>query len=306
MSDRDMLNDANTSANTDLQRLSEADDFDVAEGYPDIRGWDVKTPDGQPLGKVKDLIVSIAEMRVRYVDVEVDRAMRDSATTDEDGRALLPIGSVELDDANDDVVVTGLGGDLSSYPRYAGTEITHGYETTLRDRLRSGGAAATGAAAAATAMPGSREFYDHDQFEDQNAFAKRRPARTAQGAQGEQALTLSEEQLALGKRQVQQGEVTLRKTVETEHVEEQVPLVHEEVTVERRPLSGADATNAQIGDNQEISVPVMREEAVVSKQARVREEIIVRKQAVTETKTVEADLKRERLDVDGLDSTDRR
>ena len=289
MADSDM-----TNANSDLQRLNDVDDFDVADGYPDIRGWKVKTPDGQTFGEVDDLVVSISEMRVRYVDVDVDHSFRDAfgnAGTQagvEEGHALIPIGAVELDDTNDDVIATGLG-DLSAYPRYAGRDISRDYEASLRDRL---GAGAVGAAGS-----GSGNFYDHDAFEDQRAYAKRRSA----GSMDEpdrQRLTLSEEQLEVGKRQVQAGEVDVRKTVETEHVQQQVPLVREEVTIERRPLSGAEASNATIGDDEEIRIPVMREEAVVSKRAVAREEIIIRKQQRTENQTVEADVRRERVDID--------
>ena len=115
----------------------------------------------------------------------------------------------------------------------------------------------------------------------------------------ERRLTLAEEQLAVGKRTVQEGEVALRKHVDTRHVEEQVELVREEVTVERRPLS-ADAANANISDigEEEIRVPVMREEAVVEKRTVPIEEVVVRKEAVADTQKVAADLRKETLDVD--------
>jgi uncharacterized protein (TIGR02271 family) len=115
----------------------------------------------------------------------------------------------------------------------------------------------------------------------------------------ERRLTLAEEQLAVGKRTVQEGEVALRKHVDTRHVEEQVELVREEVTVERRPIS-ADAANANVSDigEAEIRVPVMREEAVVEKRTVPIEEVVVRKEARTDTETVRADLRKETLDVD--------
>ncbi|HKH91172.1 MAG TPA: YsnF/AvaK domain-containing protein, partial [Gemmatimonadaceae bacterium] len=115
----------------------------------------------------------------------------------------------------------------------------------------------------------------------------------------ERRLTLAEEQLAVGKRTVQEGEVALRKHVDTRHVEEQVELVREEVTVERRPLS-ADPANANISDigEEEIRVPVMREEAVVEKRTVPIEEVVVRKEAVADTQKVAADLRKETLDVD--------
>jgi uncharacterized protein (TIGR02271 family) len=114
----------------------------------------------------------------------------------------------------------------------------------------------------------------------------------------ERRLTLAEEQLAVGKRTVQDGEVALRKHVDTRHVEEQVELVREEVTVERRPISADSATDVREIGEEEIRVPVMREEAVVEKRTVPIEEVVVRKEAVSDTKTVGADLRRETLDVD--------
>ena len=120
----------------------------------------------------------------------------------------------------------------------------------------------------------------------------------------ERRLTLAEEQLAVGKRAVQEGEVSVRKHVDTRHVEEQVELTREEVTIERRSIS-ADS-GAMVGDigEEEIRVPVMREEAVVEKRTVPIEEVVVRKEAVADTQTVSADLRRETLDVDeNVDTT---
>ena len=118
----------------------------------------------------------------------------------------------------------------------------------------------------------------------------------------ERRITLSEEQLAVGKREVQAGEVNLRKTVETQHVQQSVPLTREEVSIERRPLSAADAGNINIGE-ETIRVPLTREEAVVEKRVVGTEEVVVRTREVTENQTVEADLRKERLVTDGLEGT---
>ncbi|MES2523086.1 MAG: YsnF/AvaK domain-containing protein [Gemmatimonadota bacterium] len=115
---------------------------------------------------------------------------------------------------------------------------------------------------------------------------------------GEQRLTLSEEELRVGKRTVQAGEVALHKSVETEHVSETVPLMREEVTIERRAVTGSEAMSGdiQIGED-EIRIPLMAEEAVVDKRVVGTEEVVVRKHQVTENETVEADLRRERLEM---------
>ena len=120
----------------------------------------------------------------------------------------------------------------------------------------------------------------------------------------ERRLTLAEEQLAVGKRTVQEGEVSLRKHVDTRHVEQEVELMREEVSIERRPLSANAATEiTDIGET-EIRVPVMREEAVLEKRTVPIEEVVVRKEAVADTETVRADLRKETLDVDeNVDTT---
>ena len=97
---------------------------------------------------------------------------------------------------------------------------------------------------------------------------------------------------------MQEGEVALRKHVDTRHVEQQVELMREEVSVERRPLSADSATGETDIGEAEIRVPVMREEAVVEKRTVPIEEVVVRKEAASDSQTVQADLRKETLAVD--------
>ena len=314
-------------ANSHLGRLNDLDEFKVADGYPDIRGWEVRTGDGHKLGKVGDLVVDTQAMRVRYLDVELDRSVsqlaRDAATPgDQEGHTLLPIGNVQLDDKNDDVVVNGYTLEqVAGLPRYGGQTITSDYERTLVDRHRNrtgvgagGAVAGVGAAVAHAAgkvkdaVTGDHHSYEHDDYDDQRLYAPRRQQGLAgsvggnvdvAGRQGEQRLTLAEEQLAVGKRETSAGEVELRKTVETERVQEQVQLRHDEVTVERRPVTDASQVSSQptIGED-EIRIPVMEEQLVVQKRMVPREEIIVRKNRVVENQTIEDTVRRERVDID--------
>ncbi len=113
----------------------------------------------------------------------------------------------------------------------------------------------------------------------------------------EARLTLSEEELAVGKRQVEAGEVGLRKTVETEHVAQSVPVTRDEVTIERRPITDAHLGDARISE-EEIRVPVSREEVVAEKRVVPKEELVVRKHTVQGEQYVEADLRHERVEVD--------
>ena len=123
----------------------------------------------------------------------------------------------------------------------------------------------------------------------------------AHGVSQEEAmrLVLSEEELAIGKRQVAAGEVGVHKTVETRHVHEEVPLRHDEVEIERRPITdGYSAAGATIGQNEDIRVPLRAEEAVVEKRVVPKEEIVVRTREVVETEMVDTELRREHAEVD--------
>ena len=110
-------------------------------------------------------------------------------------------------------------------------------------------------------------------------------------------LTRSAEELRIGKRPVPAGEVEINKRVETERVREPIARQREEVDIERRPVSGSEAYGrAYIGEDQ-IRVPITEEEVVVEKRPVVKEEIVVSKHQVEERDTVEADVRKERIDV---------
>ena len=295
-----MRNDSTQSSTAagGLVRLQDMHGFKVADGDIDPRGWDVKAADGTRVGEVDSLIVDQSAMLVRYLDVKLDRK---ALSLSDERHVLVPIGGARLDDARDDVLLGSMSAtDLAALPPYThGQQLTRDHETSVRrgfDRSFTG-AGAAGVAAGASA---SREFYDHDHYDQNRFFGTRRAGR-----ENQQYLTRSEEELEVGKRQVRAGEVEVRKHVETEHVRETVPVTREDVTIERRPLSGSEAGNVEIGE-QSITVPLMAEEAVAEKHAVAKEEVVVKKQAVTESQTVEADLRKERIDVDrGTDATRR-
>ena len=112
----------------------------------------------------------------------------------------------------------------------------------------------------------------------------------------------SEEELRAGTREREAGSVKVRKRVRTDRERVEVPVRHEEVSVERVPVSG-EATEAQIGED-EVSVPVTEEEVVVDKRAVAKEEVRLRKDVVEGTEVVEEDVRREEIDVE--DDTTRR
>ena len=256
--------------------LSRHQNAQFPDSMADVRGFEVRTRDtDEKIGKVDDLIVA-ADGRIRYLDVDLGGFFNTK-------HVALPVGAAQVDRANDIVWVLGLTKDqIKDMPDYDGdaASITSDYESGVRSSFASG----------ATGRTSDTDLYDQGRF-----YAERGGEAAREGR-----LILSEEQLNVGKRQVQAGEVGIRKQVETEHVTEEVSLMHEEVTVERRPITDRNAAaNAQIKE-EEIRVPLMAEEAVVEKRTVPVEEVTLRKQQVADTKTVEADLKRERLDESGL------
>src|SRR5215212_4275152 len=112
----------------------------------------------------------------------------------------------------------------------------------------------------------------------------------------------TEEELAAGTREREAGQLKVRKRVRTDREQIEVPTRHEEVSVERVPVSG-EATEAQIGED-EVVVPVTEEEVVVGKRAVAKEEVRIRKDVVEDTEVVEEDVRREEIDIE--DETKRR
>lgn len=110
-------------------------------------------------------------------------------------------------------------------------------------------------------------------------------------------MQLSEEQLRVGKREVEAGGVRLRKIVRTEMVNQPVELRREEVVIERVPASEAAGAEASF-DEEEVYIPLRREEAVVEKEAHVREEVRARKESQTDTQQVTERVRREDVEVE--------
>jgi uncharacterized protein (TIGR02271 family) len=112
-----------------------------------------------------------------------------------------------------------------------------------------------------------------------------------------------EEELRAGTRERETGGVRVRKKVRTGRERLAVPKKREEVHAERLPVEDREASEVQITDD-EIRVPVIEEEIVVEKRPVVKEEIRLRKEVVEDEEVVEEDVRREEVDID--DHTERR
>lgn len=119
--------------------------------------------------------------------------------------------------------------------------------------------------------------------------------------EGDYVLPIVEEELNVGKRTVERGRMRIYTRMTETPVEEQVSLRSEHVNVERRPVDRA-VTDADMAAMKEgtIEMTEMAEEVVVSKRARVIEEVVVRKEATEHTETVRDTVRRTDVDVEQL------
>jgi uncharacterized protein (TIGR02271 family) len=123
-------------------------------------------------------------------------------------------------------------------------------------------------------------------------------------ANGGEAIPIVEEQLRVGKREVRRGGVRVRSHNYEKPVEANVQLHEEHATVERRAVDRA-ATEEDVAAG-EVSLEARNtaEEAVVAKEARVVEEVVVGKEASDRTETISDSVRRTNVDVEDLTDQD--
>jgi uncharacterized protein (TIGR02271 family) len=116
--------------------------------------------------------------------------------------------------------------------------------------------------------------------------------------QEEMTIPVVEEDLSIGKREVERGHVRIYSRVKEQPIEEAVRLREEKVTVERRPAD-RPATEADFAAaaKEVIEVTETAEESVVSKRARVVEEVVVHKEVTERTETVRGTARHTDVDV---------
>jgi photosynthetic reaction center H subunit len=170
-------------ASEDMDRvvpLGQMDDFTVAKGDPDVRGWEVLASDGRKIGEVDELLVDARAMKVRYLDVDLEDAVAGSAA---DRHVLIPVGYARLDRERDCVRVDALASeDLAALPRYDQGPLRRDFEASVRDRFHGGGGSVGEAAvsrdaprrgdAAAESGAGhpDDDFYAGSAFDDQRFY----------------------------------------------------------------------------------------------------------------------------------------
>ena len=126
----------------------------------------------------------------------------------------------------------------------------------------------------------------------------------------ESRVPLIEERLNVDKRtSTEEATITKEPVTETKTVE--VPVTHEEITIEKRPLSksntsSAETAEAPVDSKTEIKIPLKKEVVEVTKQPYVKEEVVVKKKPVTETRQVNEQVRSEKISNNSNSSNDGR
>ncbi|CAN5660771.1 hypothetical protein BH23GEM3_BH23GEM3_26370 [soil metagenome] len=111
--------------------LRDAKDFKLSKGDPDLRGWNVFGADGERVGKVADLLVDPAAMKIRYLNVDV---LDDLFKLKEDRHVLIPTEAVDLRERGQDIWVRNLSAaDVARLPAYTGGSVDPAIEGTIHD-----------------------------------------------------------------------------------------------------------------------------------------------------------------------------
>jgi photosynthetic reaction center H subunit len=162
-----------------IASLSALDDYEIADGYPDIRGWDVRDSAGRSIGYVYDVLVDLEAMRVRYLDVELESQF---AGSDADPRVLIPLENVGLDGRSDQVLLRGVDvADLHALVPYARRGVTRERKVELpRPSAAADTVTQSPAAFADTELDREHHFDDERLFARDDVEVERRAVEPAE------------------------------------------------------------------------------------------------------------------------------
>jgi photosynthetic reaction center H subunit len=148
----------------EYRRLEElgGSDYEIADGEPHIKGWDIKDSLGAKLGKVHELLFNPASRKVRYLIADLEGKVFGR----EDRRVLIPIGLAELHTTDDDVYLPHVTlAQLAAAPDYHKHILSVEDEIALRrsygDELIS------------TDTYDEKTFYEHDHYNERNFYGRR-------------------------------------------------------------------------------------------------------------------------------------
>lgn len=260
-----------------------------------------------------------------------------STAYDSDGDKIGKVGNIYYDDATDQpkwlTVNTGLFGTNETFVPVQGADVAGDGRVTLtydkgmvKDApnvsedgylspeeeqrlysyygLDSDYATTTGGDFDADRERGTGQHVTDQHATDQHATDQRGAGHDTSGPNTDEAMTRSEEQLRVGTEQRETGRARLRKHVVTEDVSTTVPVSHEEVTLEREPITEANRGEALSGGDlteEEHEVTLTEQRAVVDKDVVPVERVRLGTETVTGQEQVDETVRKEVIETDGVE-----
>ena len=230
-------------------------------------GYEVYDRNDEKIGKVDDLFINESD-QPEYIGVKM-------GFLGLEGTSLIPWELTRVNEEGHRIEVSVDKAQVKEGPSFNDDEdITPEYEHEVRSYYGVGGSSQE-----------SAELADRGAYGDYY------------GDEDELRVQRTEEELRVGTREREAGALKVRKRVRTDREQISVPTRHEEVSVERVPVEGREASEAEIGED-EVVMPVTEEEVVVEKRPVVKEELRIRKDVVQDEEVVEEDVRKEEVDVD--------
>jgi uncharacterized protein (TIGR02271 family) len=270
-------------------------------------GYEVYDRDGEKIGKVDDLFVDEND-RPEYIGVKM-------GFLGLEGRGLIPMEVARVDEADRRIELSVDKTQVKESPSFNDDrDITPDYEEQVYSHYGLQRAQTNGD------RGGYGEYYGDESGNvgpgmwegDTETGEFRGHSEGNEGVnqsgtddledEDELRVQRTEEELKAGTREREAGALNVRKRVRTEREQVNVPTRHEEVSVERVPVEGREASEVEIGED-EVVMPVTEEEVVTEKRPVVKEEIRVRKDAVQDEEVVEEDVRKEEVDVEDATTT---
>jgi len=162
--------------------------------------------------------------------------------------------------------------------------------------------AAAAAPLAAKAAAGARAVADTAS----SVTAKAPAAASMPTGNQDEVLRLAEETFNVGKRQVQAGMTRVRRFVTERPVEAQVTLHEEHAEIARRAISDPGYIKDIDWSDRTIEVRETKEQAVVSKSARIAEEVVIQKKGSDRVETVKDSVRRQQAEIERVDQDEKK
>jgi uncharacterized protein (TIGR02271 family) len=290
-----------------------------------LPGMDVIGSDGEDIGKVDEVYVDDATGEPSFALVNTGLFGLKSSFVPLDQAALsgenLQVAATK--DQVKDAPNMDPDGHLSpdeedELYRYYGLEAPSAHRTTEAEYTQTSGTAGTTETAGTARTEGTADVVDRSETAgtaatagtagtagtDENVHGT--AGRDTSGPTTDDAMTRSEEEVEITKRERPAGKARLRKHIVTEHVTKTVPVEREEVVIEREPIDEAnidDATEGPALSEEEHEVELTEEVVEVDKRTVPKERVRLDKETHVDEETVEEDVAKEEIDLAGLEES---